>query len=131
MRFAVFLVAAIAVNLAPPGAADPVPMPPQALDWQDDNGTVTLTWQPPFGSDAPTSYNIYRNGDLLRSVQTTSFVDTYTGIGFYAVTAKYAHIESPPVIAIIGILPCSPVVVATYNHPPWVAWGVHDECVPF
>jgi hypothetical protein len=122
------LIAALALpQLA---AAGPAQLPPRDLTWnQTGPGEVLLTWKPPIDGSSPDSYLVYRDGDLLGSTAATSFSGVFANVATFSVVAVNGPNHSPPVAVLVGIFPCSPVGVSTYDHPPWVAYSIAPECI--
>lgn len=56
-----------------------------------DDVAIALNWAVADGESAPTSYNIYRNGELLNNITTLTFTDNNLKAGLYKyhVTAVY------------------------------------------
>ena len=76
------------VALAPSNAA----LPPTLLTATDVDGAIELNWQNPFYQQTITGYKIYRNNELLNTINGSSYTDinivpdvTYT----YTITAIY------------------------------------------
>ncbi|MDD2331429.1 MAG: S8 family serine peptidase, partial [Candidatus Cloacimonetes bacterium] len=70
--------------------------PPLAFTATPGNQMVTLSWQAPE-SGAPTGYKIFKNGSLLSTISTTSYLDQAVSNGTtysYYVKAVYASGES-------------------------------------
>lgn len=73
-------------------------LPPQDFTATGSHQSVYLTWSQPV-SGAPDSYNIYRDGSLLTSVETLSHTDLDVTNGTeysYYLTAVYTEGESEP-----------------------------------
>lgn len=118
------LVALGLVMLAPGALAELPPAAPAGLEatYDDVAQSVSLTWLADAAADA---YNVYRNGELLATVETASFVDgalpEVQGM-VYAVTAVRHVAESPP--ATIG------VVALTVQEPKWLAVKTLNPQIP-
>lgn len=142
------LLAMLLVLLPAPASAEPGPyLPPQNLQWnQTGADTVELAWEPPLDADASTTYNVYRGDELLANTPATQFTGTFAGPTLFRVVAVHPNgdsgakanwqsstravwgVESVPAWAVIGVLPCSPILVSTFTQPPWVAFTLRPEC---
>ncbi|MCR8910564.1 T9SS type A sorting domain-containing protein [Barnesiella sp. ET7] len=63
------------------------------------NNTVVLAWEAPEGVEAAARYNVYRDDQLLETVEETTYTDTGLEAGKtyrYAVTAVYGDYETEP-----------------------------------
>ena len=87
---------------------NPTPLPPTNLQATVAGTTANLTWNAPNNqsnaSNKPTGtrqllgYKVYRNGNLIATVNQTNFSDTNLNAGTYSytVTANYTYGESAP-----------------------------------
>lgn len=131
MRLVVFLLVAFALAAPLGAAADPLPLPPSNLTWQQTGpGTVLLTWDAPLASSGPVAYEVYGDGALLGTTSATDFTGTFSGIEAFSVVAVQGSQQSPPVAVLVGVMNCSPVLISTYDQPPYVSAGINTECLP-
>ena len=93
------LLVALFVLAGPVHAQSDLPpvLPPQSLSATVEGSAVTLTWEHAPNQE-PESYNIYRDGVLLASVEgtITTFVDVQPDGSAYFVTATAGTVESAP-----------------------------------
>lgn len=65
----------------------------------EGNNTVVLAWEAPEGVEAAARYNVYRDDQLLETIEETTYTDTGLEAGKtyrYAVTAVYGDYETEP-----------------------------------
>ncbi|MES2154190.1 MAG: hypothetical protein V4510_03555 [bacterium] len=101
---------------------------------------LTISWLAPT-SGTPDSYNVYRDDALAATTTTTSYSEnlaTISGIHYYYVKAVASSVESPQSDTLwvakggggVPGVPCDPLSLAIYTYPPFVAYGIRDECLP-
>lgn len=128
-----------------PGASALIVPPPGAPEgfsgeYDDENRTVVLTWNPPAG-DSGLSYNVYRNGELISETRETEFMERLKPEGdivasMYHVTtvSEATNQEGPPSTPffLIETPICSPVIISINPEAdPPVGGGVDEMCVEF
>ncbi|MES2153916.1 MAG: hypothetical protein V4510_02160 [bacterium] len=102
--------------------------------------TLTISWVADTGT-TPDSYNVYRDDAKIGGTTTTSYADnlaSLSGLHYYYVKAVTSGVESPQSDTLWllkggGVppsVPCDPLTVSVFTYPPFLAYGVHDECLP-
>lgn len=124
----------------PPRCVPPDAPPEQfGASYDTASDVLTLTWLAPANAVAPDSYSVYRDGTLLGTTSTLTMDDDLTGFygsRSYWVSGVWGTHEGdaslPLNVGRTGGLPTScPVAdVTIMTSLPFVAYSVHDECLP-
>jgi hypothetical protein len=133
--------AVVVLAFAPTVCADPLPLSsPLNFEGQYDplTHTVTLSWNAPFeAGNQSLSYNVYFNGALVATVETTGYHDTLTlgpepqAYWVRAVSNAVEGAPSKPYLATVSGLPCLvPFHTVVLDHFPFLDFLYDPECLP-
>ena len=133
---ALWLVVAIPILIAPAVQADPAQ---DALNlvqpthfagaYDHATGAVLLTWQAP--GDGAWSYELYRDGSFLAALTDQSYTDAATSqaASYYTLFA-YGPNGELLVTSDLVRTTCPPISTWHEDDPPFVGFGIRDECMP-
>ncbi|HEX7863031.1 MAG TPA: FG-GAP-like repeat-containing protein [Verrucomicrobiae bacterium] len=108
------------------------PAAPTSVAAQLASSGVLVTWTQP-GTETPKSYNIYRNGQLIRTIQSGTSVTDYPprGIANYTIgaldTAGNEAVSTPASISLLVGGVRDLVAVATMGQPVALSWANDDN----
>lgn len=134
------------------GGGGTVPPPPEcvppdapeniAATYDTATDVLTITWTAPSGMSAPSSYNVYRDGNRIANTATLSVDDDLTGFEgqhTYYVTAVWPTREGDASVTVLfqrTVVPfpsippsCEVASIALWSSVPFVYYSIHEECI--